>query len=707
MTPILREYSALKGLPYYDLVEEILAARPSLPIAPTKYEIEFTMKNYLVNEPQAAAIIGASQNQGFSLIQGPPGTGKTKTILGMVGAFLTGNAKPGSTSIAIPGQQQSAAPPPVKSRLLLCAPSNAAVDEIVIRLIGGIRNARGERYFPKIVRVGRSDGINPNVRKVTLDELVDARLAAVAPTSQKDDLDEQVLRNELNKILDLRNAKSAEYDRARETGIGDFATLTRQLRELNAQKNQIGAQLDEQKEKRNAMIRDVDVNRRHIIAAILDDADVICCTLSGAGHDQLSKMKVNFETVIIDEAAQSIELAALIPLKYGCQRCILVGDPNQLPPTVLSQAAAKFHYEESLFVRMQRNYPKSIHLLSIQYRMHPEISFFPSKKFYDGKLVNGPNMANVTTREWHQSPLFRPYCFFNVVGGAQERGKHGVSLLNRAEVGIAMSIYAALRRQFDHIDFDGKIGIVTPYKEQLRELLKQFKQRWGNDITNSIDFNTIDGFQGQEKDIIILSCVRGAQEQGVGFLKDVRRINVALTRAKSTLFILGNKEALKGNHFWQDLIVDAQQREALVDCGPDTFSMGTPTRVRASISSTPRAQTAMGGSKQGDQTMGELIPLGQNSQAGTKKEPLTIDSDVEMKDAGDISDSNVAEASDGEIMNDVEMLDISEKISMKSSKKKRKKFTSTTPENPTSSKKVKKHEQPERNDLEKVRLALQ
>jgi len=704
LTPILREYAALKGLPYYDLVEEILAARPSLPIAPTKYEIEFTMKNYLVNEPQAAAIIGTSQNQGFSLIQGPPGTGKTKTILGMVGAFLTGNAKPGSTSIAIPGQQ-SATAPPVKSRLLLCAPSNAAVDEIVIRLIGGIRNARGERYFPKIVRIGRSDGINPNVRKVTLDELVDARLAAVAPTSQQDELDEQVLRNELNKILDLRNAKAAEYDLARETGTGDFDTLTRQLRELNAQKNQIGAQLDEQKEKRNAMIRDVDVNRRHIIAAILDDADVICCTLSGAGHDQLAKMKVNFETVIIDEAAQSIELAALIPLKYGCQRCVLVGDPNQLPPTVLSQAAAKFHYEESLFVRMQRNYPKSVHLLSIQYRMHPGISSFPSKKFYNGKLIDGPNMASITRREWHQSPLFRPYCFFNVVGGTHERGKRGVSLLNRAEVDVALCIYAAFQRQFDHIDFDGKIGIVTPYKEQLRELLKRFKQRWGNDITNSIDFNTIDGFQGQEKDIIILSCVRGAQEHGVGFLKDIRRINVALTRAKSTLFILGNKEALKGNHFWQDLIVDAEQREVLVDCGPDTFSMAMPARIRPSIGSTPKAPRAMRAGKRDDHGMGELIPLRRVSQDGTKKVPLMIDSDVEMKDAGDISDSNAAEASDGEMMNDVQMQDISEKISTKSSKEKRRKSTPTTPENPTSSKKLKKHQQ--RNDSEKVCLVLQ
>ena len=577
----------------------------------------------------------------------------------MVGAFLTGNAKPGSTSILIPGQQASL--PPQKPRLLLCAPSNAAVDEIVLRLIGGIRNAEGERYQPRIVRVGRSDNINANVRKVTLDELVDEKLGATAPqASQKGVVDEQTLRAELNKVLELRNAKGAEYDRAREVEEGDVALLAGQLRDLNAQKNRIGAQLDDQKEKRLAMVRDADVNRRQIIAAILDEADVICCTLSGSGHDQLVKMKVNFETVIIDEAAQSIEVAALIPLKYGCHRCILVGDPNQLPPTVLSQAAAKFLYEESLFVRMQRNHPKSVYLLSIQYRMNPEISRFPSQKFYEGKLIDGPNMSVTTAREWHQSTLFRPYCFFNVHGGAQERGKRGISLMNRSEVNVAISIYDALRRDFDHVDFVGKIGIVTPYKEQLRELLRQFRQRYGHDITNSVDFNTIDGFQGQEKDIIILSCVRAAQDQGVGFLKDVRRINVALTRAKSTLFILGNKGALMANEFWKDLLVDAENRGVLVNCGPQTFALNTPMPVVKSGSHKATIPQKRSGAKAKESLPTALIALKPmaNSGPASRSTLLTIESDVEMPDAHSTSseDSDSC-AEEGEI-NDVEMPDV-------------------------------------------------
>lgn len=577
----------------------------------------------------------------------------------MVGAFLTGNGRPGATSISIPGQEPSY--PPQKTKLLLCAPSNAAVDEIVLRLIGGIRNAQGQRYSPNIVRVGRSDNINPHVRDVTLDELVDKRLESTAPKpSEKGAMDEQSLRARLNKILDLRNVKSAEYDRAREAGAGDVTALAGQLRELNAEKNRIGAQLDDQKDRRFSMTRDSDVNRRQITFAILDEADVICCTLSGSGHDQLAKMKVNFETVIIDEAAQSIELAALIPLKYGCQRCILVGDPNQLPPTVLSQAAAKFQYEESLFVRMQRNHPKSIYLLSIQYRMNPEISRFPSDKFYEGKLIDGPDVATTAAREWHQSTLFRPYRFFNVYEGAQEHGKKGESLMNKAEVAIAISIVDRLRAEYDHVDFDGKIGIVTPYKEQLRELLRQFRRRYGSDITNSVDFNTIDGFQGQEKDIIILSCVRAAQNQGVGFLRDVRRINVALTRAKSTLMILGNKAALMGNEFWKDLLLDAEERGLLMDCGSETFVFNSrPLLIGSSSQITPRSRRRSIAKMKESQQMGELIPLGTKPVSSRRKGPNVVESDIEMVDAYDSSDVSRSSPEDIET-NDVEMLDVYE-----------------------------------------------
>ncbi|KAG7117158.1 Helicase SEN1 like protein [Verticillium longisporum] len=197
-------------------------------------------------------------------------------------------------------------------------------------------------------------------------------------------------------------------------------------------------------------------------------------------------LSVDFETVIIDEAAQCVELSALIPLKYGCTKCILVGDPKQLPPTVLSQSAARFGYDQSLFVRMQRNHP--------------------DQEFYEAKLVDGPNMAGLRRQAWHASPLLGPYRFFDVQG-TQERGRKGQSLVNLAELKVAMQIYSRFRTDFGRDgNIAGKIGIITPYKAQLFELRNRFAMEYGDQITNDIEFNTTDAFQGRECEIIIFSC---------------------------------------------------------------------------------------------------------------------------------------------------------------------------------------------------------
>ncbi|KAK5239355.1 DEAD-box type RNA helicase, partial [Exophiala xenobiotica] len=177
------------------------------------------------------------------------------------------------------------------------------------------------------------------------------------------------------------------------------------------------------RERQNTTNRDMELSRKRIQQEILDSAHVLCATLSGSGHEIFQGLNIEFETVIIDEAAQSIELSALIPLKYGCSKCILVGDPKQLPPTVLSRAAAKFQYEQSLFARMEHNHKKDVHLLDTQYRMHPEISLFPSKTFYDSRLKDGAGMAKLRHRPWHHSDVFAPYRFFDVQGMSQAATK--------------------------------------------------------------------------------------------------------------------------------------------------------------------------------------------------------------------------------------------------------------------------------------------
>lgn len=176
-------------------------------------------------------------------------------------------------------------------------------------------------------------------------------------------------------------------------------------------------------------------------------------------------------------------------------------------------------------------------------------------------------MGDKTAQPWHTETLFGPYRFFNVGGGNEEQAQGGHSFINREEVNVALAIYDRIRTQFNSVNFDYRIGIVTMYRGQMLKLKNEFKVRHGHDILSKIDFNTVDGFQGQEKDIIILSCVRaGPNVQAIGFLADMRRMNVALTRSRSSLFVLGNAPTLeRGNLVWKQIIQDARERNCLQD----------------------------------------------------------------------------------------------------------------------------------------------
>jgi senataxin len=140
--------------------------------------------------------------------------------------------------------------------------------------------------------------------------------------------------------------------------------------------------------------------------------------------------------------------------------------------------------------------------------MHPEISQLPSQVFYSGKLQDGPGMAEKTLQPWHAQGMFGPYRFYNVSRG--QEASSGTSLVNRAECQTAAALYNRLQREFSSINFDFRVGIVSMYRAQIFEMRRHFQERFGPDIVGKVDFNTVDGFQGQEKDIIILSCVRAS-----------------------------------------------------------------------------------------------------------------------------------------------------------------------------------------------------
>jgi senataxin len=165
---------------------------------------------------------------------------------------------------------------------------------------------------------------------------------------------------------------------------------------------------------------------------------------------------------------------------------------------------------------------------SIQYRMHPDISRLPSRIFYQGRLLDGPDMGVKTTQPWHSHPKFGPYRFFNVTRG-QEVSTTGHSLKNAMESQVALALYARLCKEFSKVDFNFRVGVVSMYRGQVLELQRAFEQRFGRDIKGKIHFHTVDGFQGQEKDIIILSCVRaGPGLQSVGFLSGMKYHSVYL-----------------------------------------------------------------------------------------------------------------------------------------------------------------------------------
>ncbi|KUI73266.1 Helicase SEN1 [Cytospora mali] len=565
MTTTEREYAALESLQFYDLMDEVLEAKPSPLLNYGPEAIDSVMKNYFLNPGQAKAIMNAKDNDGFTLVQGPPGTGKTKTIVAMVGALLTGHIgnKP---AVAVPIARpqglgaQANQPPPMK-KLLVCAPSNAAVDELVLRLKQGVKTLNGAHHKINVLRLGRSDAINTSVKDVTLDELVKSKMEAELNkngpvTSERDKMHQEAgeIKMQLNDLRPRLDAARASDDRSL------LGTLERQFDVLKRRQAHIGARIDADKDSGNTYARESEVRRRLVQQQILDSAQVLCATLSGSGHEMFKNLNVEFETVIIDEAAQCVELSALIPLKYGCTKCILVGDPKQLPPTVLSQSAARFGYDQSLFVRMQQNHPNDVHLLDTQYRMHPEISAFPSAEFYEGKLYDGNDMGRLRLQPWHEAKLLGPYRFFDVEG-IQERGRKGQSLVNTNELEVAMQLYARFKMDYPNCDLKGKVGIITPYKAQLFALRERFANRFGEGIFDDIEFNTTDAFQGRECEIIIFSCVRASPRGGIGFMTDIRRMNVGLTRAKSSLWILGDSRALVQGEFWAKLIKDAKARD--------------------------------------------------------------------------------------------------------------------------------------------------
>ena len=252
----------------------------------------------------------------------PPGTGKTWTICGLVGAFLSIRA----TRIAVPGTTAKSNKLPVQ-KLLVCAPSNAAVDEITKRLGKGVYGSSGERLTPSVVRVGTEAQISFSTKEFSLDSLVEARMNRAGSVGSGTADTIKSLLAEMKEVKTLREEKMKELQTIA-NNAAKALSLQKEIDEQNIRRASLSRRLDEVQDKLKSQSRADDALRRRLRYDILCEADVICTTLSGAGHEQLEPF--DFSMVIIDEASQSIELSSLIPLKYQCARCVMVGGMESL-----------------------------------------------------------------------------------------------------------------------------------------------------------------------------------------------------------------------------------------------------------------------------------------------------------------------------------------------------------------------------------------
>ena len=299
------------------------------------------------------------------------------------------------------------------------------------------------------------------------------------------------------------------------------------------------------------------------INEIIEETDIVICTCSTSWDERI--MSNNFPFVIIDEVTQCCELESLIPIVHGCKHLTLVGDPKQLGPIILHPKADSTGMKVSLFERMLALYPELHNFLSIQYRMHEEIVKFPNKEFYENKIENGFPPGKLTNKEFNSKfkwPNEKIPLIFVDVNGKEIMTKSRKSKQNEDEAKIVTLFVEKLINL--NIDFN-KIGIITPYTAQKVLILKKLREKFKEeDLIQNLKISSVDGFQGGEKDFIILSNVRSNLEGIIGFLSDFRRLNVSITRARYGMIVIGNANCLMERSAIWGNFVDYYYRNGLL-----------------------------------------------------------------------------------------------------------------------------------------------
>jgi superfamily I DNA and/or RNA helicase len=283
---------------------------------------------------------------------------------------------------------------------------------------------------------------------------------------------------------------------------------------------------------------------------IIDKAQIIVSTLIGANHPKISSL--HFDTLVIDEASQAMIPAALVAVSKA-DKVILAGDPHQLPPTVKSTKAQGLGLSQT-FLDLVYQQRKNVFLLDTQYRMHPHIASISNKLFYEGALKHADYLQAYGIPQFGQT---YPRILFidTVASGFEElQSEQTLSISNPKEAYFTLHYIQNFINHLDLQDQNVSIAIISPYRGQV-ELMKTLDEgSFGLAKSHQISFDTIDSFQGQEREMVVLSLVRSNEEQIIGFLQDYRRLNVALTRAQKQLTIIGDSATIGGNKYYQNII---------------------------------------------------------------------------------------------------------------------------------------------------------
>jgi superfamily I DNA and/or RNA helicase len=455
-----------------------------------------------LNDSQLVAVRHVIAAQDVAIIHGPPGTGKTTTL---VQAILETIRR--------------------ERRVLVCAPSNTAVDLLTEKL--------AERGV-NVIRMGNPSRVSDLLLQHTLDAGVMAH-----PSYAK----MHAMRQTAEQHRDTANELAKE-------GVRHFGFEGRQHRQ-------------QLREEARTLRQAADDLERFMTEDVLESVQVITCTLVGASHRHMRHL--SFETVFIDEAAQALEPGCWIPIAKG-QRIVLAGDHHQLPPTVKSEQAAREGLRETLFEKCIQRQPNTARMLTTQYRMHEQIMGFSSQKFYGGQLVPHASVrhASLEAYDLRFAPDL-PVEFIDTAGCAYQEVAipESRSTANPEEAHLLLERLAQLLAPYDAAEHDEQqhtplsIGVIAPYRAQinyLKDAIEDSEVLNGLLLQRRLSVGTVDSFQGQERDIIAITLTRSNPQGEIGFLSDIRRMNVGMTRARRKLLLVGDSSTLCSHPFFGELL---------------------------------------------------------------------------------------------------------------------------------------------------------